>query len=38
VVVPEPVTLALFGTGFASLGLARVVRRRRREDDGVSEA
>lgn len=33
IVVPEPVSLALFGSGFAALGIRQMVRRRRRESD-----
>ena len=32
VVVPEPVSLALFASGFATMGIARVVRRRRNDE------
>jgi hypothetical protein len=34
VVVPEPVTLTLLGTGMAAMGLGRVVRRRRKVNAG----
>ena len=33
IVVPEPVTLALFGSGMAAIGMTQAIRRRRRRDD-----
>lgn len=33
VVVPEPITLALFGTGFAAIGVTQAFRRRRKDEE-----
>ena len=33
IVVPEPITLALFGTGFAAMGVQQAFRRRRKDEE-----
>ena len=38
IVVPEPVTLALFGTGFAAMGIQQAFRRRRKDEQPDSDA